>query len=88
MKQTKTHIYCLFSIKNEYDQPDYNLEIFWNEKPGIEFLMKYFNVNIEDNNKVLEIVNLWQGKETRIQNTCYRVRKVEEGKGVGAQETD
>lgn len=76
-------IYALFSIQNEYDQPDNNLEAWWHEKPSLEILAnalggKFPSDRDED---TLAIVKIW-GMEVhqRIGNTDYRLEHITPGK--------
>lgn len=72
-------IFCLFSIENDHDQPDNNLIAWFKSKPTIEDLIERFNVDLSDNEKIINIVKLWNGELVRLlPNTYYRLRKVKE----------
>ena len=77
-------IVCLFSIVNNYDQPENNLEAWFENKPTIETLIKHFTVDLSDNEAVVNIVKLWNGERVRIYShsdiyTSYRLQTVKEG---------
>lgn len=72
-------IWVLFSIANEYDQPENNFEAWWYEKPTFNMLAKLWNIDVD-----LKIGNSTIGKilkeqEVRWCNTNYRLREVKEG---------
>ena len=74
-------IWCLFSIANEYDQPNNNLISWWLEKPNIKELARVLHIKFD-----LSKGNSFLGKllkEQRIKdNSCYteyRLEQVEEG---------
>lgn len=75
-------IWCLFSVENNYDQPPNNLEAWWKEKPSLESLLSFFNINFNDPDSVVKVVKIWDsvGEEQRIGNVDYRLVKVKEGK--------
>jgi len=71
-------IWCLFSIANEYDQPANNLVAWFKEKPSIELTAKCVGVNLSDDETIVSIAKIWQGKEARVGQTDYRLQKVKE----------
>ena len=75
----KDTIYCLFSIDNEYDQPDYNLVAWFQEKPSIEQIAKTLGHELKEDTIIVAIAKIWQGQEARINQTNYRFVKVKEG---------
>ena len=40
-------IWCLFSIACDYNQPDFNLECWWNKKPDVNMLFKIIECDKE-----------------------------------------
>ena len=75
-------IWCLFSEDYNYDQPPNNLEAWWKEKPSLEFLLSYFNVDLKDSDAVVKIVKIWDsvGVPQKINLTDYRLQRIKEGK--------
>lgn len=76
---TDNKIWCLFSIANNYDQPEHNLVGWFKEKPSIEKLLRYFRVDNTDDNAIIAIVRLFQGDEVSIGDMSYRFEEVKEG---------
>ncbi|OFZ57724.1 MAG: hypothetical protein A2381_19385 [Bdellovibrionales bacterium RIFOXYB1_FULL_37_110] len=75
MKKT---IFCLFSVKNEYNQPLCNLYAFWFNSPTAQDITKVlYHSNQEILNK--EIGKLLLGEEIRMDNYDYRLVEIEEG---------
>ena len=75
-------IWCLFSIDQNYDQPDNNLVAWYQTKPSIEQLAKDLGKAFPstDDETTLTIVNIWAGKGGIIFNTDYRLEEISEGK--------
>lgn len=78
-------IWCLFSVENNYDQPDNNLVRWWATKPSIEALGQFMALPIDkvEDEEVAKIVDLWRGQPTRFKlgGTNYRLQEVKEGEG-------
>lgn len=76
----KNTIYCLFSIENDYNQPNNNLVSFWLTKPSLENLAKSLNFTFptKDDEITIKLVHLWQGKEIRLNNKDYRIQEIKE----------
>ncbi len=74
-------IVCLFSVENNYDQPQNNLICWWREKPSIETLAKALDLRFpaSSDSETLAIVKVWSGEGARIIETDYRLEEVEEG---------
>ncbi len=74
-------IWCLFSVENNYDQPENNLVAWWNQKPTIEKLAEGMDMEIgEDDEITVLIVNVWsKGRGTAPGGTRYRLEPVAEG---------
>lgn len=81
---TATTIWCLFSVENDYDQPDNNLVRFWLEKPSIETLAKFLGRPMETikDEELIKVVSVWQGTGARFGNTDYRLQEVTEGESL------
>jgi len=83
---SKTEIWCLFSIENNYDQPDNNLECWWQIKPSIDTLSKAINGRplgeLTNDETILNTCKIFSGSQVQITSgeTAYRLEKVEEGK--------
>lgn len=58
-------IYALFSIDNNYDQPDHNLVRFWEARPTLEQMAKAMGVSFPgtSDEQTLMVVNVWAGRE-------------------------
>lgn len=65
-------IWCLFSIQNEYDQPQNNLEAWWSKYPTLNQVSDVIG-------KGFSVADLWAGKTVRYGNTDYRIEEVKEG---------
>lgn len=74
-------IWCMFSVDNNYDQPPNNLVAFWEEKPSIELMTKTLGWDFpaSDDRTTIEIVNIWSGKPSDMNQTLYRLEKRSEG---------
>jgi hypothetical protein len=75
-------IWCLFSVDNNYDQPEHNLVCWWQEKPTLECLFETLGHKLgEDDEVTVNVVNIWTGKDVQIykSGTSYRLEEVEEG---------
>lgn len=76
-------IYALFSVENNYDQPQNNLVAWWGEKPSFDILAKavgYGCFPCATDEGTLIVVNLWQGGEVKDDNgTSYRLRLISDG---------
>lgn len=73
-------IWCLFSIANEYNQPENNLEAWWKNKPSFEILAQAIGIKFEGDENILGIVHVSQGIEERIAGSRYRLELVKQGK--------
>lgn len=77
-------IWCLFSIENNYDQPENNLVTWWSEKPTIERLAKYMchPLDKSSDEDLMVTVAIWrgQGSQYHLGDTHYRLEEVEECK--------
>ena len=72
-------IWALFSIANEYDQPENNLEAWWYEKPTFNMIAKLFNITVDKKRGNSFIGKLLKGQEIREGWYNYRLREIEEG---------
>lgn len=68
-------IYCLFSIANDYGQPQNNLVAWWTEKPLLSQLREIFGQD-QDIDPLMDIQG---GADVRINDTDYRLERVKEG---------
>ena len=77
-------IWCLFSVVNDYDQPENNLVAWWETKPDGPILARHIGYEgfphdwHED--RVLAIKRLHDGKVVRLDQTDYRLEQL--GPGV------
>jgi len=82
-KETDKGIFCLFSVANNYDQPENNLVRFWFNKPSIEELSRFLGLPLDkaQDEQVVKVVSIWQGIRTLLDSTgeAYRLQYVEEG---------
>lgn len=75
-------IWCLFSIANDYDQPNDNLVMWWTNEPTFEQLARAVGIKYskEKGNKYL--AQILKGHELQLSEygdyTTYRLRKVKE----------
>lgn len=77
-------IWALFSVDNNYDQPDNNLVAWWAEKPSFDTLAKAIGLEAfpcGTNEESLYVINLWQGvaENFKRDDTLYRFELVSEG---------
>lgn len=76
-------IWCLFSVENNYDQPENNLCQWWDEKPSIEVLANaVVGQDLGDCNddQIVMLVSIWTGKGGEVEGgTLYRLQEVKEG---------
>lgn len=72
-------IWCLFSIDNNYDQPENNLVCFWHEKPSIETLCKTLGLNMTNDEEIVQAVGIFTGKNIFIRRVEYRLQSVKPG---------
>jgi len=77
-------IWALFSIANNYDQPENNLEAWWFEKPNFDTLshaLGWKPFTELDETGILYVVDLWKGsnKQTHPGGTSYRLEEIGEG---------
>ena len=80
-KDKRKKIWCLFSIDNNYDQPDNNLVAWWSEKPSLFSLAKALELSFPSNkdDDTLFVVNVWQGKPSQFYfGTEFRLEEVVE----------
>lgn len=69
-------IWCLFSIANNYDQPDNNLVVWWVNKPNFKTLTLALG-RIDTADK--DIGQILRGNEMSLDGYLYRLKEVEEG---------
>ena len=70
-------MYALYSIDNQYYQPDNNLVALYQEKPSLEALGRLFGgFPSSTDERTLDIVNLWKETEVRINDTNYRIEEI------------
>lgn len=77
---------ALFSIENQYYQPDNNLVALFKNKPSLELLSKALGLSFPCSNDsdTLTVVNIWNnvdGVSYRINDTDYRLETIEFFKG-------
>lgn len=71
-------IWCLFSVANMYDQPNNNLVCWFEKKPSIEKLAQTLGATLQGDDTILSIVNISQGKKSRLFGADYRLEEVGE----------
>lgn len=77
-------IWCLFSVENDYDQPEHNLRAWWDERPSIEKLADFFCCPLSSANDmdVVALVDIWKGNRAQLSghgDTRWRLEEVAEG---------
>lgn len=80
-------IHCLFSVENNYDQPQNNLVCWWPDKPSLAAVASALRRKpLEEQNDagVLFLVSLWKGEDVRDEcGTRYRIEKIAAGLPLG-----
>lgn len=80
-------IWCLFSIDNNYDQPEHNLVRYWTRKPSIEEVATYIYGKdaMSSDESIMKSVQMWKGQSTQrtLGDTAYRVQFVTEDDRLG-----
>lgn len=66
-------IWCLFSIACDYNQPDFNLDCWWSEKPDINKLSKVLQLRIDI------LVDLLNKNYVNVGGCNYSLMEVKEG---------
>ena len=73
-------VYAIFSIANNYEQPENNLEILFQNKPNFENLKTFFfdQLSIDElrDSDIMFLVDLMRGKSVRLVYTKYRIEEV------------
>ena len=71
---------ALFSIENQYDQPENNLVALFKEKPSIELLADALGRSFpcDKDSETLAIVNIWNNESNgyRLGDFDYRLEEV------------
>jgi len=80
MKKRTGKICVLFSIDNEYNQPENNLVAWWYSKPSFEMLAEAIGVIVDKEKGDSKIGSILRGLEIRVNGANYRLRKIKEGK--------
>ena len=74
-------VWAIFSIADNYDQPDNNLEKLYRNKPTFEQILFFLHgeTPLEDleEYQLIDIVNMLQGKETEFKSESFRLEEVE-----------
>jgi hypothetical protein len=75
-------IWVLFSIDNNYDQPDHNMVYWWKDRPSLHEVALALNLSFPgaSDDQTLTIVAIWDGKESRIADTSYRLQQIKPGR--------
>jgi hypothetical protein len=66
-----TRIWCLFSIANNYDQPEDNLEGWWVTKPSLDQLRKAI-ISGGDMCEDKYLINVLAGHNTRVTESAFK----------------
>jgi hypothetical protein len=75
-------IWCLFSVDNNYDQPNNNLVAWWQKKPTLECLFDTLEIKMGANDDhTVAVVKVWTGEFEQVGygGTSYRLEEVNEG---------
>lgn len=73
-------IWALFSIANEYDQPEHNLKAWWAKKPTIEQLAYAVEINFDSERGSPVLGKIMKGEKVRYMYCDFRLEKIQEGK--------
>lgn len=73
-------VWLLFSIVNDYDQPENNLEAWWKDKPSFDTLAKAVGIMVDKKKGNEKIGRILKGEDVRISGADYRLQELEEGK--------
>ena len=73
-------VYAIFSIANNYEQPENNLEMLFQNKPNFENLKTFFfgllSIDELRDSDIMFLVDLMRGKSVRLDDTDYRIEEV------------
>ena len=73
-------VYAIFSIANNYDQPENNLEILFQNKPNFESLKTFFfdqlSIDKLRNSDIMFLVDLMRGKSVRLYDHFHHIVEV------------
>ena len=72
-------IWVLFSVDNEYNQPDCNLCCWWQDKPSVQILADCLGVGFDKEKGHEKLDRVANGEEVDIARVLYRLEQVEEG---------
>ncbi|HQT77999.1 MAG TPA: hypothetical protein PLD10_13170 [Rhodopila sp.] len=74
-------IWCLFSIENDYNQPEHNLVGWWLNKPSLETVGAAIGINFpfDSDDDVVNVVRVWQGTPIMFRDATYTLEEIEEG---------
>lgn len=72
-------IWALFSIKNNYDQPENNLVAWWVNKPSFEVLANAIGVEVDHEIGNEKVGRILKGQQSCIFETYYRLDHIKEG---------
>ena len=77
-------IWVLFSIANEYDQPENNLLAWWFNKPTIEMIGDVLEIKFDIKKGNKDLGKIWKGEEIQLTTDygLYRLEEIEEGKYI------
>ena len=67
-------IWALFSVTDDFGQPDNNLMAWWFKKPSIDTLAGYVGINLAE--------KVFKGDVSRDIVTDYRLREIKEGEVI------
>lgn len=76
-----TKVHMLFSVDNNYDQPDRAFVCWWKEKPSIETVAKVLMIDFSKANDDTKaaVVSIWLGKRCELSGTDFWIEEVQEG---------
>lgn len=81
MEENIMNVWAIFSIDNDYNQPDNNLNKLYKNKPTIIQLSNYFfdteDIGSLEENLILFLSSLLKGEEKGFQHVNYRLEQVE-----------
>ena len=73
-----TSIWVLFSVQNDYNQPENNLEAWWIDKPTIHNVVEILGA-ARDSDAYKTARLIVEGSDIRYAGVDYRLQQVEKG---------
>ena len=77
----RKEVWCLFSKEDNYDQPRFNLEYLWLEKPDFIELCKALDVSFQnpEGDKFVSVADILKGGEAPLEGIIYQLEAMKVG---------